>query len=99
MGIDVLIEPIADGRYRAQTGGPLSLAAEDDTREGAKQRLAVMIRDRICNGAQVDSIEVGLGESHPLAKYAGDLRDSPLFEPWQDAIREFRASLDPDADR
>jgi hypothetical protein len=99
MGIDVLIEPIAEGRYRAQTGSPLSLTVEAETRAGAKQQIANMIQDRICNGIEIDSVEVGLGANHPLAKYAGDLKGSPLFELWQQAIKDFRSQLDPDADR
>src|SRR5258708_30584779 len=94
MGISILIEPVSGGRFRAATGSPLSLEAEDATREGAKNRLIEMIEERVCSGAEVETVEVGLGANHPLAPFMGDMRDDPWFEPWQEAIREYRKQTD-----
>ena len=58
MDIAVLIEPLAAGRFRAQTGPPWDLAAEGGTTEEASQRLAALIRDRLANGVQLAVLTV-----------------------------------------
>jgi hypothetical protein len=35
---------------------------------------------------------------HPLAAFAGMLKDDPLLKPWQDAMRDYREQKDADVD-
>ena len=97
MVITVLTEPKAGGGFRAVSGMPPGIEAEGVTREAATNQLRLLIRERACAGAEWTTLEDtshGLGSNHPLARFAGDMKDDPLFEPWQDAIREFRKQRD-----
>ncbi len=53
MHITILIEPLAEGRFRAQTGPPWGLSAEGATASEAEQNLAELIRTRLASGAQL----------------------------------------------
>jgi hypothetical protein len=91
--IPILVEPISDSHYRAATGGPLRLETEAPTREQAIQKLRELIESRISSGAEVVDIAIG-AEAHPLAPFAGLLRDDPLVEPWKQAMAEYREERD-----
>ncbi|MCI0463370.1 MAG: hypothetical protein L0Z62_41060 [Gemmataceae bacterium] len=53
MNIPILIEPLAEGRFRAQTGPPWGLSADGATASEAKQHLAELIQARLAGGAQL----------------------------------------------
>jgi hypothetical protein len=48
-----------------------------------------LIEDRIAAGAEVVTVQISQ-TSHPLARYAGMLKDDPLLEPWKQAMAEYR---------
>jgi hypothetical protein len=58
MDITVLIEPLAAGRFPAQTGPPWDLADEGGSTEEATEGLAVMIRDRLASGMQLTVLTI-----------------------------------------
>jgi predicted RNase H-like HicB family nuclease len=91
--IPVLIEAIPGNGYRASTGQPLSLTEEGATREEALAKLRQALAARLAAGTQVVPLQLP-GSEHPLARYAGDLKDDPLFEEWQEAIAEYRRQKD-----
>jgi predicted RNase H-like HicB family nuclease len=95
MDIPVLIEPLPDSGFRATSGEPLHLATEAPTREEAVAKLRTLIEERVAAGAQV--VAVSIDTSHPLAKFAGMLKDDPLAEPWKQAMAEYRDARDADA--
>ena len=93
MDITVLIEPLAAGRFRAQTGPPWGLAAEGCTTEEATQGLAALIRDRLANGAQMTVLTVPANPRPPVASPlpADDLyRTDWAYRELQEAIAENR---------
>ena len=93
MEIPILVEPVSNNGFRATSGSPLALEIEAPTREEAINKLRELIDRRIAAGAEVVGVEIG-GSKHPLAPFAGMLKDDPLLRPWKDAIADFRAQTD-----
>ena len=92
MEIPVLIEPLADSGFRATSGEPLHLETEAPTREEAITKLRALIEDRVAAGAEVVAVSIDT-KSHPLAKFAGMLKDDPLVGPWKQAMAEYREAF------
>ena len=93
MDITVLIEPLAAGRFRAQTGPPWGLAAEGGTTEEAALGLAALIRDQLANGSQLTVLTVPENPRQPAAPLvpADDLyRTDWAYQVLQEAIAENR---------
>ncbi len=97
MQISVLVEPTSENRFRASSGDPLKLEAEAPTREEALRKLRELVRCRMKAGAQVVALDIGTSD-HPLAQFAGMLKDDPLLEPWKRAVAEYRSERDNDAE-
>lgn len=93
MEIPILVEPVSGNGFRATSGGPLGLVIEAPTRVEAIDKLREMIDSRMAAGAEVVGIEIG-GSQHPLAPFAGMLKDDPLLQPWKDAMADYRAQAD-----
>jgi len=93
MQIPVLIETVDNIGYRATIGQPLVMSAEGTTREEALDHLREAVKDRLKAGAEIASLELPNSE-HPLARFAGMLKDEPLFEAWQQAIADYRKQRD-----
>jgi hypothetical protein len=87
--IPIIVEPAGASSFRASSGGLWGLAIEAPTRDEAVQRLRELIDDRLDAGAEVVELEIR-GRSHPLARFAGMLKDEPLLQPWKDAMAEYR---------
>jgi hypothetical protein len=92
MDIPVLVEPLPNHGFRAVCGEPLPLEAEAPTREEAILKLRQLIESRVAAGAQV--VAVSIDVSHPLARFAGMLKDDPLVEPWKQAMADYRNECD-----
>lgn len=97
MEIPVLVEPVANNGFRAVCGEPLRLETEAPTREEAIRKLRQLIELRVAAGAEVVAVSVG-NSTHPLAGFAGMLKDDPLVEPWKQAMAEYRQQRDVDTD-
>jgi hypothetical protein len=88
------------GRYykagrRASPATPLSIPSP---RPGAYlleaiDRLAEQIQTRLDAGAKLAELSVATG-SAPWKQDAGYLRDGPLYQPWREAMEEYRRQLD-----
>lgn len=97
MEVPVIVEPITGNGYRATGAGGLSvgLTAEGGTAEEAIDRLAEQVRMRLKAGAKLAGLSVA--EAPALWKQdAGYLREEPLYEPWRDAMEDYRRKLDED---
>jgi hypothetical protein len=92
MQIPVLVEPLPHNGFRAVSGEPLHLETEGPTREEAIGKLRELIARRMANGAQV--VPVSVETSHPLAEFAGMLKDDPLIDDWKQAMAEYRHERD-----
>jgi hypothetical protein len=95
--VAVIIEPVAGKGYRATGAGGLSLglSAEGPTAAEAIDRLAEQVRMRVDAGAKL--AELSVAASVALWKQdAGYLKDDPLYEPWREAMEEYRRQFDED---
>jgi hypothetical protein len=97
MHITVLLEPTEGQKYRASSGLPLRAEAEGASREEALGKLREQIEHKIRSGVEILTLEVGTLE-HPWIRFAGTLKDEPLFEEWDQAMAQYRASIDNDPD-
>ncbi len=95
--VPVIIEPVTGNGYRVTGAGGLSvgLIAEGATAAEAIGRLAEQIQMRLHAGAKLTELSVAKGES-PWKQDAGYLQDDPLYQPWRDAMEEYRRKLDED---
>jgi len=95
--VPVIIEPVTGNGYRVTGAGGLSvgLTAEGATAEEAIDRLAEQIRTRLHAGAKLAELSVGTGTA-PWKQDAGYLLDDPLYQPWREAMEEYRRRLDED---
>jgi hypothetical protein len=97
MDIPVLVEPVANNGFRAATGEPLHLETRAPTREEAIRKLRELIERRVAAGAELVSVSVDTS-AHPLAAFAGRLKDDPLVEPWKQAMADYRTKRDASPD-
>lgn len=97
MRIPVLIEPLPDHRFRAR-GAAWEISAEGQTSEEALRRLQDELQQRIASGSQVVFLDTDVSQpgtaEHPLARFAGCMKDEPLYDEWQAAVAEYRAQCD-----
>ncbi len=95
MEVPVIIEPLNGIGYRVTGAGGLSvgLTAEGATAAEAIDRLAEQVRTRLHAGAKLAELSVAVGAA-PWKEDAGYLHDELLFEPWREAIEEYRRKLD-----
>jgi hypothetical protein len=99
MNIAVLVEQLPDHRYRAKCGEPFVVSAEGDTDADAVTNLRKLLLTKLTNGTRLASIELPTPEENPWVAGAGCLKDDPLFDEWQEAIKENRrreAEADPE---
>ena len=97
MDIPILIETLADGRFRARTGEPLGVTAEGATRDDALRAAERSIHAKLSNGTMLASV-AWPGEPNPWIEGAGCLKDDPLFDEWMAEIRENRKRMDAETD-
>jgi hypothetical protein len=95
--VPVIVEPVAGNAYRVTGAGGLSvgLTAEGATVAQAIGRLAEQVRTRVRAGAKLTEVDLAAG-SAPWTQDAAYLHDEPLFEPWREAMEEYRRELDED---
>ena len=97
MEVPVIIEPVTGNGYRATGAGGLSvgLTAAGATAAEAIDRLADQVRMRVNAGAKLAELSVAASAA-PWMQDAGYLHDDPLYEPWREAMEEYRRQLDED---
>lgn len=93
MDISVLVEPVANDGFRAVVGDPWRLEVAAPTREEAIGKLRRLIEHRMAAGAEVVAVSIG-DSTHPLANFAGMLKDDPLATQWQQAMADYRNERD-----
>jgi hypothetical protein len=95
--VPVIIEPVTGSGYRVTGAGGLSvgLTAEGATAEEAIDRLAEKVRTRVYAGAKLAEVSVAAGAAS-WKQDAGYLQNEPLYEPWREAMEEYRRKLDED---
>jgi predicted RNase H-like HicB family nuclease len=96
MQIPVLVEFLAENQYRAEAPAPFSVSAEGSSSEEAVRNLRARIEEEFSNGRTIVFVDVSMSTEPKWMKYAGHLKDDPLFEKWQAEIHEYRRQRDID---
>jgi hypothetical protein len=96
MMIRVVVEPIENDGYRAKGEEPYAITAEGASREESVRKLRELLESRLGNRTPLELVEVN--PSHPWAKFAGTLRDDPLADAWEEAMRQYRRTKDEEPD-
>jgi hypothetical protein len=97
MQLPILIEPIEGGRFRARSGEPLAASVEAASAEEARQQLELLLRQRLQNGSQLLTINLGNGPVQPCPPSLGfePLPDDDwFFQAFREAIAENRRKED-----
>lgn len=97
MKIPILIEPVAGNGFRSRGGEQFSLVAEGPTRDAVLTELQEQLRARMCNGAELVSLEVS-PQPHPLTAFAGMFKDDPWLNEWKQSMQEYRTRIDDEPD-
>lgn len=95
MTINVVVIPVAPDKFEARAGEPFPSSAEGTTRDEALQKLKERIANSLKTGTELTTLEFPENE-HPLKRFAGMLKDDPLYEDWRRAMAERRKELDDD---
>jgi predicted RNase H-like HicB family nuclease len=90
MQIPVVIEPTPTGDFRAHAPQPLTSVGEGPTSEAALAKLREELEKELKRGKQIVLMDFPGEQENPWVAMAGSLKDNPLFDEWQAAIREFR---------
>jgi len=99
VGIQVLIERLGKGRFRATSGGPVPASVEARTRDAALAKLKREVGKRLRDGAELLSLDVdGPARPHPLAEFAGMFKDDPWIADWKRSMAEYRRRKDAEPD-
>jgi hypothetical protein len=86
--IPILVEPLAEGRFRARAGEPFGMVVEAANRPEALKQLETQIKQRLEAGAELVSVRVRTAQPQPMP---GEVfKDDPLFDEWLELIAENR---------
>lgn len=94
MQIPVVIERLPGNRFRAKSATAQLFAVEGESAEESLRLWRERFSSVLPADAEVVRVEPAILNEHPLARFAGDLKDDPLFDDWQAAIEEFRQQRD-----
>lgn len=84
----VLVEPTADGGYRATCGEPIPTAAEGATRDEAVARLRETVAARLTGGAELVRLPLYLPTLRP------DWPDDDVTRNFFESVAEYRRQCD-----
>ena len=92
MQIPVWIEPLPESGFRATSSLPLAITAEGTTEVEALSRLQKRMHDRLNRGGRLVSVEAPEAKEaeYSWMAFAGDLKEEPLFDDYQEAIQAYR---------
>lgn len=94
MQIPVIVESMASGQFRAQGMPPFTAVAEGATSEEAVSKVRVELSKEVEAGKRLVLVDVSAKEENPWLAMAGWLKDDPMFDEWQEAIKENRRKQD-----
>ena len=98
MAIDVFVERIGKGRFRATSGGPLRARVEARTRDAAIAKLKKQVGKQLRNGELVSVELAAPTQQNPWIEFAGMFKDDPWIEDWKRSVAEYRRQKDSEPD-
>src|SRR5205807_8312508 len=94
--LPVVIAAVSENGFRARSGEPLPLSADGATPRDALENLRQALEERLQNGTQLTSIQVGLANPK-LLQGAGIYReDDPIVQEWLQIMKENREKAEED---
>ena len=94
MEMTVLVERLADDKYRASTECPVAMESEGSSPNEAVEKLREQAVQRFTGSELVHVSLPGVNDSSPWLKYAGIWRDHPHFDRFLDDIAEYLRTVD-----
>lgn len=94
MQIPVLVEALGQHQFRAEAAAPIALTAEGTSSQEAIENLRLRFEKELSASRQLVMLELSSPKQPPWLKYVGHLKDDPLFDQWQSAIRDYRRQRD-----
>ncbi len=100
MQIQVLLEPINEGRFRASSS-LFRFDAEGATEEEATRNYCGAVAAQLLNGGKVVAVDVPESAtsaiSHPWMTFAGTLPNDQMTADWMQSMADYRRELDTEA--
>src|SRR5262249_11379998 len=94
MEMTVLVERLADDRYRASTGYPVAMESEGRAPDEAVERLREQAVKRL-KGSELVQVSIpGVQDANPWLKYAGIWKNHPDFDRFLENVAEYRRTVD-----
>ena len=94
MEMTVLVERLAEHKYRASTGYPVAMESEGRSANEAIERLREQAVQRL-KGTELVQVSIpGVRDTNPWLKYAGIWKDHPDFDGFLDNVAEYRTTVD-----
>ncbi|HLQ43240.1 MAG TPA: hypothetical protein VK137_00810 [Planctomycetaceae bacterium] len=99
MQIPIVIEPLPNNRFRAQSSSPLSMIVEGDSAEESLRLWREKFSSCLPTDAEVQVVSPSAiaPSLPPWAKYIGELKDDPLLDEWREGVEEYRKQRDREA--
>ena len=94
MQIPVVIEQLAGDRFRAKSATGHFFAVEGTSAEESLRLWRERFSSVLPADAELVQVKLVVPNEQPLARFAGVLKDDPMFEDWLAAIEEFRQERD-----
>jgi len=94
MNMIVVIEPVAEGGYRAMLPGWPDITAQAATEAAALDRVRQMLQARLAQAKVVPLALETTPKTHPWLRLAGIFQDDPFAEEMQEEIAAYRRELD-----
>ena len=88
--MQVLVETTENG-VRATALLPWKVVAEGATESLALAELRAEFARKLPRGARVVELVEPMAEGNPWMRFAGDMKDDPLYDSWQESIEAYRA--------
>ena len=101
ISIPFFVEPVEGNGYRATA---LDCHAEAQTADEAEERLREQVAERLRFGGKLEMLQftstslLPSSDEPPYMKFAGDMKDDPLFDEWVEAMQENRRRVEDDPD-
>lgn len=96
MHMPVILEALSENQFRAT--GWFDICAEGATADDAVASLRDVFVREFSGSKRIVLMDIPIAEEHPWMKFAGHLKNDPLFDDWQAAIADYRREQEQEDD-